>query len=92
MERGKLKMDKKVEVMVSLAAAIGANCIPCFDYIYSKAKELNLEEAEIQRVVEAAFMVKNGAQVFMKNAVNEMTGEPAREAPPCRQPAGGCCN
>jgi alkylhydroperoxidase/carboxymuconolactone decarboxylase family protein YurZ len=85
-------MDKKIEVMVSLGAAIGANCIPCFDYIYAKAKELGLAEAEIHGVVEVAFKVKNGAQMFMKNAVTEMTGEPAEVSQPCCQQAGGRCN
>jgi len=61
-------MDQKTEVMVSLGAAIGANCIPCFNYIYAKAKESDLEDADIRKSVEVAFKVKNGAQIFMKNA------------------------
>jgi len=84
-------MDPKTEVMVSLAAAIGANCIPCFDYIYGKARELDLPETEVQRVIEAAFKVKNGAHVFMKNAVNDTTGTaPPDQAPCCAAPAKSC--
>lgn len=85
-------MDQKTEVMVSLGAAIGANCIPCFDFIYAKAKEVDLEDTEIEKVVEVAFKVKNGAQIFMKNAVNEVAGEPAEsETPCCVQTDGSCC-
>ena len=85
-------MDQKTEVMVYLVAAIGANCIPCFDYIYAKAKEVDLEESEIQKTVEVAFKVKNGAQIFMKNAVGEMTGETAvPETSCCVQTDGSCC-
>ena len=61
-KKGVLIMDQKTEIMVSLGTAIGANCIPCFDYIYAKAKEVDLEESEIQKTVEVAFKVKNGAQ------------------------------
>lgn len=37
-------MDTKTEVMVAMGAAIGANCIPCFDHLYAKARELRLSE------------------------------------------------
>ena len=85
-------MDQKTEVMVSLGAAIGANCIPCFDFIYAKAKEVDLEDTEIEKVVEVAFKVKNGAQIFMKNAVNEVAGESAEpETPCCVKSDGSCC-
>jgi hypothetical protein len=30
--------------MVAMGAAIGANCIPCFDHLYAKARELRLSE------------------------------------------------
>jgi hypothetical protein len=83
-------MDKRTEVMVALGAAIGANCIPCFDHLYAKAKEVGLEDAEIRWAVETGFKVKNGAQNFMKNAVGEMTGEFHKDPLPCCQQAGGC--
>ena len=47
-------MDKKTEVMVALGAAIGVNCIPCFDHLYSKAKEINMDDEEIKDIVEIA--------------------------------------
>ena len=91
-------MDSKTEVMVSLGAAIGANCIPCFDYIYAKAKEVELTDADIERIVEVAFKVKSGAQIFMRNAVADTAGgQGSNETPCCVTDAGctgdesGCC-
>ena len=36
-------MDEKTEIMVALGVAIGVNCIPCFDHLYSKSQEVKLE-------------------------------------------------
>ena len=33
-------MDQKTEIMVALGVAIGVNCIPCFDHLYSKIDTL----------------------------------------------------
>lgn len=66
-------MDSRTELMVMMGAAIGANCIPCFDHIYAKAREAELGQAEIEKVVKLAFKVKNGAGVFLKRAIAEMT-------------------
>ena len=65
-------MDKKTEVMVALAAAIGVNCIPCFDHLYSKAKEINMDDEEIKKIVEIAGKVKNGASKFLKQAISDV--------------------
>ncbi len=65
-------MDTRTEVMVMLAAAIGANCIPCFDHLYAKARETQLDEAQIEKVIELAFKVKNGAGVFLKKAIGDI--------------------
>ena len=85
-------MDQKTQIMISLAAAIGANCIPCFDHLYAKAKEFDLEDAEIQQAADIAFRVKNGALNFMKQAVEEMTGARDESVHPCCPAVEGCCN
>lgn len=68
-------MDHKQTIMVSLGAAVGANCIPCFDYIYSRAKELDMPDSEIREIIETAFKVKNGATEFLKHAIEEQVGD-----------------
>ena len=84
-------MDRKQEVMVALAAAVGSNCIPCFDHLYAKAREVDLSADQIQKTVETAFKVKNGAGLFMKNAVGEVTGEATETQAPCCEPSTCDC-
>jgi hypothetical protein len=83
-------MDPKVEVMVALGAAIGANCIPCFDHLYAKAREVSVGRDDIEEVVEIAFKVKSGAGLFMKNAVAEVAGGQDVRETPCCSPASEC--
>jgi len=91
-KRRKIDMDSKTQIMVSLGTAIGANCIPCFDHLYARARELDINDEEIQRIIEIASKVKNGASIFMKNAVNEFMGTPPEsEVPCCDQSKGSCC-
>ena len=65
-------MDSRTELMILMGAAIGANCIPCFDHLYAKAREARLGQEEVEKVVELAFKVKNGAGVFLKKAIGEL--------------------
>lgn len=76
-------MDSKTEAMVALGTAIGANCIPCFDFLYSKAREVNLDESEIKQIAVIAFKVKTGASTFMSNAVSEVVGGESETGLPC---------
>ena len=85
-------MDERTEIMVALGVAIGVNCIPCFDHLYSKSQEIKLDADEVRTIAEIAGRVKNGASIFMKNAVAETLGEsPAAEKPCCSQSASSCC-
>jgi hypothetical protein len=86
-------MDRKQEVMIALGAAIGANCIPCFDHLYAKAKELKLDDNDISTAIETAYKVKNGATLFLKNAVSEVSGmESTVEGPCCEAASGSGCD
>ena len=67
-------MSDKQDVQIALAAAVGANCIPCFDHLFEKANEVGLKTEEIQHVVHLATKVKNGAQVFLKRHIDDTLG------------------
>ena len=84
-------MDRKTELMVSLGTAIGLNCIPCFDHLYARAKEVDLAEADIQAVAAVAFKVKNGAAMFIKQAINEVVDTSVAEEAACTCPTEGTC-
>lgn len=76
--------NDKTEAMIALAAAVGANCIPCFDKLYEKARNLGVTDQEVLWVADTAGKVKTGASVFIKNAINETMGlKPEAEQPCC---------
>ena len=83
-------MDSKTQVMVALGAAIGVNCIPCFDHLYAKAKEVGLGEADVREAILTAYKVKNGAATFLKQAIDEQVGILDNEAQPCCAPETKC--
>lgn len=83
-------MDSRTEVMVALSAAVGVNCIPCFDHLYAKAREAGLGEEDIKEVVLTAYKVKNGASAFLKNAIQEQIEILDNDEQPCCVPQTGC--
>ena len=84
-------MDSKTEILVALGAAIGANCIPCFDHLYARSRELELTSEEVRAVAVLAGKVKNGAMVFMQNNIAETLGDAPLEGHPCGDKAAACC-
>ena len=85
-------MDPKTEVMVALGTALGVNCIPCFDHLYARSKEVGMTDEDIRTISRIADKVKGGAAVFIKKAVADVAGEPVDAGEPCGCPTGeGCC-
>jgi len=85
-------MDEKTEIMVALGVAVGVNCVPCFDHLYSKSREIKLDEKEVRAIIKIADKVKNGASIFMKNAIVDTLGNaPTEEQPCCTQSTSSCC-
>ncbi len=85
-------MDEKTKVLICLGSATAANCIPCFEYYFGKAKEVGLKFEEIQEAVDLASQVKKGAHLAIRNRINDMMGQKKMVALPCdRQTSGSCC-
>ena len=84
-------MDSRTEVMVALGTALGVNCIPCFDHLYTRSKEVGLTDEDVRRICQIADKVKGGAAMFIKQAVIDVAGEPAEVDEPCSCPTGGGC-
>ena len=85
-------MDEKTQIMIALGVAIGVNCIPCFDHLYSRSREIKLDDDEVRAIAEIARKVKNGASIFMKNTIEEVLGDKATaEQPCCNQTSSTCC-
>ncbi|MBU0995860.1 MAG: carboxymuconolactone decarboxylase family protein [Proteobacteria bacterium] len=45
-------MTGKQDILICIGAAIGANCIPCFEHLYEKALEQGVTPEEIKNAVD----------------------------------------
>ncbi len=70
-------MDERTKVLISLGAAVAANCVPCFQHFLGKTEEVGLTPEEIQEAAEIADQVKNGARITTMNTIRGIirTGE-----------------
>lgn len=85
-------MNEKTEVMIALSAAIGSNCIPCFENLYEKAKSLGVSDTEVLRIAETANKVKTGGSIFIKNTIYETMGiKQEKDQPCCEGSERACC-
>jgi AhpD family alkylhydroperoxidase len=81
-------MDEKTKIMISLGAAVAANCVPCFEHYLGKAELAGLTTEEIQDTAEIADQVKNGARITIMKAIR---GIIAGGTPPCREESDRSC-
>lgn len=85
-------MDEKSKLLICLGAATAANCIPCFEHYFGKAKSGGLKNEEIQEAVDLASQVKKGAHLAIKNRINDAMGQEKEFDLPCdRQTKSSCC-
>jgi len=68
-------MDEKTELLISLGASTAANCVPCFDYYFKKARSAEITIDEVRKTVEIACKVKTGSGIFMKSSIRNITGQ-----------------
>lgn len=85
-------MDEKSKLLICLGAATAANCIPCFEHYFGKAKAGGLKNEEIQEAVDLASQVKKGAHLAIKNRINDAMGQEKEYDLPCEtQTSKSCC-
>jgi hypothetical protein len=68
---GPLENDK-IDVMIAIAAAVVANCIPCFDHLYENALVAGLSIDEIKKAVDIANKVKMGAHNSLERNIRQL--------------------
>ena len=67
-------MDERTKVLIYLGAATAANCIPCFEDYFGKAKAVGLTSGEIGEAVDLASQVKKGAHLAIRNRISDRMG------------------
>lgn len=54
-------MDEKLKEMIAIGASVTANCIPCIQYHFARAREVGVSDAEIKAAIQVGKMVRKGA-------------------------------
>lgn len=67
-------MEEKTSVLVAIGASVIANCKPCLEFHARKAREMGLEEEEIQEAIDIGLMVKKGSTDVMRGVVKKVMG------------------
>ncbi|MHC4323606.1 MAG: carboxymuconolactone decarboxylase family protein [Planctomycetota bacterium] len=65
--------DAKIKELIAIGASVSANCHPCMKYHTAKARELKIDEAEIQQAVDVGRMVRKGAAGQMDELLEELS-------------------
>ena len=63
-------IDSKIEELIAIGASVSANCNPCVKYHVNKAREMAIDEKEIQQAIEVGKMVRKGAAGQMDKLVS----------------------
>jgi alkylhydroperoxidase/carboxymuconolactone decarboxylase family protein YurZ len=81
-------MDEKTKLLVSLGAAVAANCVPCFEHFLGKTDAAGLTPEEIREATEIADQVRNGARITIMKSIRDMIGGGAS---PCNTKSDRSC-
>jgi len=70
--RSNKMLDANIKELIAIGASVSANCHPCMKYHTAKARELKIDEAEIQQAIDVGKMVRKGATGEMDKLLEEL--------------------
>ncbi len=86
-------MDEKTSALISIGAAVAANCVTCFHHYHAEAVRIGLDDSEIEAAVAVASKVKTGANIVVMNAVAETSARRGRQSAACSDAGpSSCCS
>ncbi len=86
-------MDDKTSVLISIGAAVAANCVACYRHYQEEAVRIGLDASEIDAAVAVGSKVKTGANIVLMNGVAEASGRGSRPAAArTAAPPTSCCS
>ena len=65
-------LDANIKELIAVGASVSANCHPCIKYHIAKAREMKIDEAEIQQAIGVGKMVRKGAADQMDKFILEI--------------------
>ena len=84
-------MDERTKELIAIGVSIGAHCQPCLAYHLGKARELGVNEEDIQAAIEVGYMVEKGASNAMKKYVNEILKQDKTQSTTCCSDSNSKC-
>jgi AhpD family alkylhydroperoxidase len=82
-----MKLDDRIRELIAIGTAVGANCHPCLQYHFGKAREQGIPDDEIAQAIEVGKLVRRGAHDKMDKLATDLL----HATPP--GPSAGCgCN
>jgi AhpD family alkylhydroperoxidase len=81
-----------VAELVAIAAAIGANCEPCFKYHFSQARKLGVLRNDMAKTVELADRVKRAPAQNMLALTDKILGTNLANETSLDPNPGSCCS
>ncbi len=82
-----MTLDNRIQELVAIGAAVGANCLPCLEYHAGKAQESGADRQEVAEAIEIGKMVRKGAAVNMDRFISRL-GEAVPAALPVQEGCG----
>ena len=65
-------IDENIKELIAIGASVSANCGPCIKHHVAKAREMEIDEEEIQQAIEVGKMVRKGAAGQMDKLISEL--------------------
>ncbi|OHB81136.1 MAG: hypothetical protein A2Z38_05850 [Planctomycetes bacterium RBG_19FT_COMBO_48_8] len=65
-------LDERIKELIAVGASVSANCHPCVKHHTVKAREMKIDEAEIQQAIDVGKMVRRGAAGEMDELLEEL--------------------
>jgi len=65
-------LDAQVRELIAIGASVSANCHLCVKYHVAKARQMKIEEGEIQQAIDVGKMVRQGATEQMDGFITEL--------------------
>jgi AhpD family alkylhydroperoxidase len=73
MEGQNKMLDDRIKELIAIGASVSANCHPCVKHHTAKAREMKIDEAEIQQAINVGKMVRKGAAGQMDKLLEELS-------------------
>jgi len=86
-------MDEKTRLLICIGSSVATSCLPCLVHYHAAAREAGCSDEEMREAFELGGKVRNGANVLLRNLMNELSEGKAdgEESSGCASGDDPCC-